>query len=81
MVRAAHAGAKDNGTVARRPVRLADRSRATEPEIVVPIELKWPGDVQLAGDVCCGRSLISKGLLDEARQRHCNSSRNSRRRR
>ena len=24
-------------------------------------------DVQLAGDVCCGRALISKGLLTDAR--------------
>jgi len=45
----------------------------TEPEIGrAAIELlDMAGyDVQLAGDVCCGRSLISKGLLDEARQRH-----------
>jgi len=45
----------------------------TEPEIGrAAIELlEMAGyDVQLAGDVCCGRSLISKGLLDEARQRH-----------
>ena len=27
-------------------------------------------EVQLADDVCCGRSLISKGLLDAARSRH-----------
>lgn len=26
--------------------------------------------VELAGDLCCGRSLISKGLLGEARERH-----------
>ena len=45
----------------------------TEPEIGrAAIELLemagW--DVQLAGDVCCGRALISKGLLDEARAGH-----------
>ena len=27
-------------------------------------------EVTLTGDVCCGRSLISKGLLDAARERH-----------
>jgi Fe-S oxidoreductase len=27
-------------------------------------------EVELVGDVCCGRSLISKGLLREARERH-----------
>jgi Fe-S oxidoreductase len=45
----------------------------TEPEIGrAAIELLemagW--EVQLAGDVCCGRALISKGLLDDARARH-----------
>ena len=47
----------------------------TEPEIGrAAIELLemagW--DVQLAGDVCCGRALISKGLLDDARSTHVN---------
>jgi FAD/FMN-containing dehydrogenase/Fe-S oxidoreductase len=55
-------------------VFLADSFTSyTEPEIGrAAIELLemagW--DVQLAGDVCCGRALISKGLLDQARQRH-----------
>ena len=45
----------------------------TEPEIGrAAIELLemagW--EVQLASDVCCGRALISKGLLDDARARH-----------
>jgi len=66
---------KTNGNAARRPVTfLADSFTSyTEPEIGrAAIELlEMAGyDVQLAGDVCCGRSLISKGLLDEARQRH-----------
>jgi FAD/FMN-containing dehydrogenase/Fe-S oxidoreductase len=55
-------------------VFLADSFTSyTEPEIGrAAIELLemagW--EVQLAGDVCCGRSLISKGLLDDARARH-----------
>ncbi|MQA92340.1 MAG: FAD-binding protein [Gemmatimonas sp.] len=45
----------------------------TEPEIgIAAIELLeaagW--EVRLVSNVCCGRSLISKGLLAEARQRH-----------
>ena len=60
---------------ARGPVVfLADSFTSyTEPEIGrAAIELLemagW--DVQLAGDVCCGRAAISKGLLDDARARH-----------
>jgi FAD/FMN-containing dehydrogenase/Fe-S oxidoreductase len=55
-------------------VFLADSFTSyTEPEIGrAAIELLemagW--DVQLAGNVCCGRALISKGLLGEARERH-----------
>jgi Fe-S oxidoreductase len=55
-------------------VFLADSFTSyTEPEIgrasIELLELAgW--DVQLAGDVCCGRALISKGLLTEARERH-----------
>jgi Fe-S oxidoreductase len=55
-------------------VFLADSFTSyTEPEIgraaIELLELAgW--DVQLAGDVCCGRALISKGLLDAARERH-----------
>ena len=57
-----------------RVVFLADSFTSyTEPEIGrAAIELLemagW--EVQLAGDVCCGRALISKGLLAEARARH-----------
>jgi FAD/FMN-containing dehydrogenase/Fe-S oxidoreductase len=55
-------------------VFLADSFTSyTEPEIGrAAIELlEIAGyDVQLAGDVCCGRALISKGLLDEARASH-----------
>jgi FAD/FMN-containing dehydrogenase/Fe-S oxidoreductase len=57
-----------------RVVFLADSFTSyTEPEIGrAAIELLemagW--DVQLAGNVCCGRALISKGLLGEARARH-----------
>jgi FAD/FMN-containing dehydrogenase/Fe-S oxidoreductase len=55
-------------------VFLADSFTSyTEPEIGrTAIELleRAGYHVQLAGDVCCGRSLISKGLLDEARARH-----------
>ena len=45
----------------------------TEPEIgIASIELLehagWR--VRLVDDVCCGRSLISKGLLDDAREQH-----------
>ncbi len=53
---------------------LADSfSSYTEPEIgQAAIELLeaagW--DVTLADDVCCGRALISKGLLEEARSSH-----------
>ncbi len=64
-----------NAKATRGPVTfLADSFTSyTEPEIGrAAIELlEMAGyDVQLAGDVCCGRSLISKGLLDGARQRH-----------
>jgi FAD/FMN-containing dehydrogenase/Fe-S oxidoreductase len=47
-------------------------SSYTEPEIgIASIELleRAGWRVRLVDDVCCGRSLISKGLLDEARQR------------
>jgi FAD/FMN-containing dehydrogenase/Fe-S oxidoreductase len=64
-----------NGGARRgRVVFLADSFTSyTEPEIGrAAIELLemagW--EVQLAGDVCCGRALISKGLLDAARARH-----------
>ena len=63
------------GGVRRGPVVfLADSFASyTEPEIgraaIELLELAgW--EVQLAGNVCCGRALISKGLLDEARSRH-----------
>lgn len=55
-------------------VFLADSFTSyTEPEIgQAAIELLeaagW--EVRLEGGVCCGRSLISKGLLDQARARH-----------
>lgn len=45
----------------------------TEPEIgIASIELleRAGWRVQLVDDVCCGRSLISKGLLDAARRKH-----------
>jgi FAD/FMN-containing dehydrogenase/Fe-S oxidoreductase len=64
------AGVRSRGHV----VFLADSFTSyTEPEIgrasIELLELAgW--DVQLAGDVCCGRALISKGLLKEARERH-----------
>jgi FAD/FMN-containing dehydrogenase len=48
-------------------------SSYTEPEIgIASIELleRAGWRVRLVDDVCCGRSLISKGLLDAARQRH-----------
>ncbi|MGQ0647988.1 MAG: FAD-binding and (Fe-S)-binding domain-containing protein [Gemmatimonadaceae bacterium] len=57
-----------------RVVFLADSFTSyTEPEIGrAAIELLemagW--NVQLVGDACCGRALISKGLLDAARARH-----------
>ena len=63
-------GAPPRGPV----VFLADSFTSyTEPEIgrasIELLELAgW--DVELAGDVCCGRALISKGLLAEARVRH-----------
>ena len=63
-------GARHRGAV----VFLADSFTSyTEPEIgraaIELLELAgW--DVSLAGDVCCGRALISKGLLDEARSQH-----------
>ena len=63
-------GAKRRGVV----VFLADSFTSyTEPEIGrAAIELLemagW--EVQLVDDVCCGRALISKGLLDAARARH-----------
>ena len=63
-------GAKRRGVV----VFLADSFTSyTEPEIGrAAIELLemagW--EVRLVDDVCCGRALISKGLLDEARARH-----------
>ena len=63
------------GTRHRGPVVfLADSFTSyTEPEIgraaIELLELAgW--EVQLAGDICCGRALISKGLLDEARASH-----------
>ena len=66
---------RDAGVRSRGPVVfLADSFTSyTEPEIgrasIELLELAgW--DVQLAGDVCCGRALISKGLLAEARARH-----------
>ena len=68
--RAARAGGATRGPV----VFLADSFASyTEPEIgraaIELLELAgW--EVQLAGDVCCGRALISKGLLDEAKSRH-----------
>ena len=65
------------GPARRGPVIfLADSFASfTEPEIGrAAIELLemagW--EVQLAGDVCCGRALISKGLLDDARSTHVN---------
>ncbi|MEP7347438.1 MAG: heterodisulfide reductase-related iron-sulfur binding cluster, partial [Gemmatimonadaceae bacterium] len=64
-----------NRTAHRGPVVfLADSFTSyTEPEIGrAAIELLemagW--EVQLAGNVCCGRALISKGLLDAARTSH-----------
>jgi FAD/FMN-containing dehydrogenase/Fe-S oxidoreductase len=64
-----------NGGARRGPVVfLADSFTSfTEPEIGrAAIELLemagW--EVRLAGNVCCGRALISKGLLDAARVRH-----------
>ena len=64
-----------SGNVRRGPVVfLADSFASyTEPEIgraaIELLELAgW--EVQLAGNVCCGRALISKGLLDDARSRH-----------
>ena len=72
---ARHTPARPASDAHRGPiVFLADSFTSfTEPEIGrAAIELLemagW--DVQLAGDVCCGRALISKGLLDQARQRH-----------
>jgi len=63
------------GVARRGPVIfLADSFTSyTEPEIGrAAIELLemagW--EVRLSGDVCCGRALISKGLLDDARKRH-----------
>ncbi len=64
---------------AKRPTKgplvfLADSFTSfTEPEIGrAAIELLeaagW--EVELVDDVCCGRSLISKGLLDDAKARH-----------
>jgi len=64
------AGARQRGPV----VFLADSFTSyTEPEIgrasVELLEMAgW--EVELAGDVCCGRALISKGLLADARARH-----------
>jgi Fe-S oxidoreductase len=61
---------KDRGPV----IFLADSFTSyTEPEIgraaIDLLEMAgW--HVQLAGKVCCGRALISKGLLDDARTRH-----------
>jgi FAD/FMN-containing dehydrogenase/Fe-S oxidoreductase len=63
-----------NGARRGPAVFLADSFASyTEPEIGrAAIELLemagW--DVRLAGDVCCGRALISKGLLDDARSHH-----------
>jgi Fe-S oxidoreductase len=48
-------------------------SSYTEPEIgIASIELleRAGWRVRLVDDVCCGRSLISKGLLDNAKRRH-----------
>ena len=66
---------RTTGATRRGPVVfLADSFTSyTEPEIgraaIELLELAgW--DVHLAGDVCCGRALISKGLLDDARSRH-----------
>lgn len=63
------------GTRSRgRVIFLADSFTSyTEPAIGrAAIELLemagW--EVELAGDICCGRALISKGLLDEARASH-----------
>jgi FAD/FMN-containing dehydrogenase/Fe-S oxidoreductase len=61
----------DRGAARGKVVFLADSFASyTEPEVgQAAIELLeqagW--DVWLAADVCCGRALISKGLLDEAR--------------
>lgn len=68
-------GRREPSAESRGPVVfLADSFTSyTEPEIGrAAIELlEMAGyEVQLAGDVCCGRSLISKGLLDAARARH-----------
>ena len=63
-----------NGKSHGRVIFLADSFTSyTEPEIGrAAIELLemagWK--VTLTQDVCCGRSLISKGLLDAARERH-----------
>ncbi len=57
-----------------RVVFLADSFTSfTEPEIGrAAIELLEAAgyDVELAGDVCCGRALISKGLLADAKAEH-----------
>jgi Fe-S oxidoreductase len=66
--------ARANGARRGPVVFLADSFASyTEPEIGrAAIELlELAGyEVRLAGDVCCGRALISKGLLDDARSRH-----------
>lgn len=68
--RAMTPGVKRRGPV----IFLADSFTSyTEPEIgraaIELLELAgW--DVQLAANVCCGRALISKGLLNDARARH-----------
>jgi Fe-S oxidoreductase len=63
------AAAKGRGPV----VLLADSFTSfTEPEIgraAVDLLERAGWDVTLAGDVCCGRALISKGLLDRAKDR------------
>jgi Fe-S oxidoreductase len=64
------AAAKGRGPV----VLLADSFTSfTEPEIgraAVELLERAGWEVTLAGDVCCGRALISKGLLDQAKDRH-----------
>jgi FAD/FMN-containing dehydrogenase/Fe-S oxidoreductase len=64
-------GSRTSSAVARRVVFLADSFTSyTEPGIGrAAIELleRAGYDVEFAGDVCCGRALISKGLLREAK--------------
>lgn len=62
------------GTSRGQVVLLADSFTSyTEPEIGrAAIELleRAGWEVELVDDVCCGRALISKGLLDQARAQH-----------